>query len=554
VHAKVDAINSAMGVYYVLEIEGSPGIPPGRWVYTNNPTYLSMEVAYFSLLSMHLWKPEFHYRKIHVQDTTCLGPTLDPSDTAEWDARLQSVYTQLMAMLIDSGTTAGLSTDLSGIQGVLFYVDPAHGPYYNPAIYMFTRSYFEIGAYQMGEYISYSDISFANSVTLSLVIAGIAALLLVCFFSLWGNRMLQLDDAFQRAQTLNRAQDEQLDVRGKMPAPRVKWAKTAPPPEFDSIKDLFMLPFRWMYSVLQRMLLGERQSLTFPFALIETSFVIPLRNEYVDSFKYFMSQRMHTAKLEKVRLISSRYLHVHVRIPTFTHSPQVLGVQMSALDGGEVPTLAESDLFELYSTFCLAQQLREETSELKLHQRLISEFHAITTRGPSRRIHGLLWLTEAGLARAAKTDMQMLIDGMCTRNEVTSSKLWTDVAPTFPFMVYIDAHPLLVLMKQNLIKHAGAIDDAEKNVSTPFVMAAEEAKELLISGLIEVFCVRNKHVCTSLEDVDASSGSDIPGSTPGFSSRYVAFCVAMGVPVQVDIEKWPSLLRAMALRCANHPT
>jgi hypothetical protein len=528
VHAKADAINSAMGVYYVLEVEGRTGVPPGRWVYTNNPKYLSMEVSYVSLLSVHLWKPEFHYRKIHVQDTTCLGPTLDPSDTAEWGARLQSVYTQLMAMLIDSGTTAGLSTDLSGIQGVLVYVDPAHRPYYNPAIYMFTRSYFEIGAYQMSEYISYSDNSFENSVTLSFIIAGIAALLLVRFFSLWGNRMLQLDDTFQRAQTLNRAQDGQLDVREMMPAPRAKRSNTAQPPEFDSIKDLFMLPFRWVYNVLQRMLLGERQSLTFPFALIETNFVIPLRNEYVDSFKYFMSQRVHTPKLDKV--------------------------QMPALDGGKVPTLAESDLLELYSTFCLAHQLHEETSELKLHQRLISEYRAITTRGPSRRIHGLLWLTEAGLVRAAKTDMQMLIDGMCTRDVVMSSKLWTDVAPTFPFMAHIDAHPLLISIKRNLMEHAGAIDDAEEKLSTPFVMATEGAKELLISGLIEVFCVRNKHVCTSLEDVDAPSNSGVPESTPGFSSRYAAFCVAMGVHVQVGIEEWPSLLRAMALRCDYRPT
>ena len=115
-------------VLAIIEVEGSPGVPASRWMYSNREFFIDMEPAMMELVSAGVNVPEMLRFQVRMASDDCAVSEAVTGDDATLSGE---VYRQLRHVLVQRGSTT--------MRGTLVQISPKHkAPYETKRFYSFT--------------------------------------------------------------------------------------------------------------------------------------------------------------------------------------------------------------------------------------------------------------------------------------------------------------------------------------------------------------------------------------------------------------------------------
>lgn len=555
---------SGKEVLVVIDVAPAPGVPSARFVYTNQPVYLTLELALLNTMTLGLYNIDrLHYRA-HFVSRGCSDASLPLSsvyfgqsavyeDEAE---RLRQVAAQLYAVLVPKGRPS--------MYGQLVYVNSSH-TFISPNLLTVTRDpttlkvELKVTRRQPAAVLAW-NLSVAIGILGTALFVYLAERVATVKVLLSQQQDELLRRVRRRAITRGGTRRQNLEGGGvgvgggdgEADEEAVHDAVEEEAVEEELTSDGDGMDWKRMGS----------SAFSQPIAFIDTTLIVPLRREMTDSIDAFIEQRcvwsppegdstglnhfkvlMHGVSSLQDRILP-RWLRGHAA-KQFSERDAKAGKKHRVFPsssgeeggggggGGEAPYQMPMGTFlRRYQRFCSIRRLQTESDMQALRHRLITKYHVRPDAQRTQRVFGVRWVSG---------------DDEMEATTIRSGDLEPPVAADPPLVSHSEPLPSNVSSNVSSNVLSGGLYSPHFDFSRRAEEAVDEAKlsvkelaEMQLTELLVFFIESCKFVrrapspAHNISFVDGPKGSN----SIGLETVFLDFCHTVG---RNDIE--PMLIK-----------
>ena len=322
-------VEATSNLYMTIDV-GGVGVVQSRWIYATNPAYLALDPPHLNFFTAGTLTPPIRRERARFIDNDCAGDAQVAYNESHSNATLRAVYRHLVTALRAEPTSD------APLRGALVLLgEEMVDAFGNMVLYNFEAD--ETGELRITQWVSGSSGALKLAVTLSAVLGGLVALLLVFIIFralVYIQQQMYDDDKATRSVVLAKMGLSTEQIKERLEGP-----DGAEKPSFNP----FMQPF-----ILLTMLLVE-----------------PVRRRWVNSVAKFVRERLTIEDLDEP--------------PTSDTEAVAAPASTSLLNSGR-KFVYMRNFAQRYELFCMQNHLNMIEDRTEIQRMLISRFNARVTQ------------------------------------------------------------------------------------------------------------------------------------------------------------------------------
>uniref|UniRef100_A0A7S0STV0 EF-hand domain-containing protein n=1 Tax=Mantoniella antarctica TaxID=81844 RepID=A0A7S0STV0_9CHLO len=356
-------VATTIDVLAIIQVEGSPGVPASRWMYSNREFFIDMEPALMELVSAGVNVPTLLRFQVRMASDDCAASGAVSDDNATLAGE---VYRQLRYTLVERGSTT--------LRGTLIQISPDHkAPYESKRFYSFTYDSTD-DIWVQRTFIGRHTKVILASIILSYISSLILALVSLFYFNRFATQKMKTlftQEFVKKQLNMSRLRAQEIDHAkkvGRVLAEQVTLARS------------LVANNKAAYAVR----LESASPFQSPLVLTRKLIIEPIRRQYINSAKMFMAENY---------TLHSRFSLDFNRIGSTSRQTSVPLMSNGSRVSRPVPACLLADVYAQFQWYCMQQDLSAmpRTEFLRF---LIAKCELRVKTIWFERIQGLLWLRE----------------------------------------------------------------------------------------------------------------------------------------------------------------